>query len=41
MNVKIFSKNYCMHCKMVKRILTENQISFKEVNINEQPEAVD
>ena len=41
MNVKIFSKNHCMQCKMVKRFLTENQIAFEEVNIDEQPEAVD
>ena len=41
MNVKIFSKNNCMQCKMVKRFLTENQIAFEEVNIDEQPEAVD
>ena len=27
MNVKIFSKNNCMQCKMVKRFLTENQIA--------------
>ena len=38
LNVKIFSKN---KCKMVKRFLTENQIAFEEVNIDEQPEAVD
>ena len=41
MNLKIFSKNNCMQCKMVKRFLTENQIAFEEVNIDEQPEAVD
>ncbi|MGM0125381.1 glutaredoxin [Enterococcus sp. AZ194] len=41
MNVKIFSKNNCMQCKMVKRYLSENNIAFEEVNIDNQPEAVD
>ncbi|WP_165005359.1 MULTISPECIES: glutaredoxin-like protein NrdH [unclassified Enterococcus] len=41
MNVKIFSKNNCMQCKMVKRFLADNQIEFEEVNIDEQPEAID
>jgi glutaredoxin-like protein NrdH len=41
MNVKIFSKNNCMQCKMVKRFLTENHIDFEEVNIDEQPAAID
>lgn len=41
MKVKIFSKNNCMQCKMTKRFLTENQISFEEINIDEQPEAVE
>lgn len=40
MNVKIFSKNNCMQCKMVKRFLAENKIDFEEVNIDEQPEAI-
>ena len=41
MNVKIFSKNNCMQCKMVKRFLTDNQIDFEEVNIDEQPDAIE
>lgn len=40
MNVKIFSKNNCMQCKMVKRFLSENNVSFEEINIDEQPEAI-
>lgn len=40
MNVKIFSKNNCMQCKMVKRFLTDNKIDFEEVNIDEKPEAI-
>lgn len=41
MNVKIFSKNNCMQCNMVKRFLSENNIVFEEVNIDHQPDAVD
>lgn len=41
MNVKIFSKNNCMQCKMTKRFLSENNIPFEEVNIDVEPEAVE
>ncbi|AIM24609.1 glutaredoxin-like protein NrdH [Melissococcus plutonius] len=37
MSVKIFSKNNCMQCKMTKRYLTENNISFEEINIDQEP----
>lgn len=40
MNVKIFSKTNCIQCIMVKRFMTENNISFEEINIETQPEAV-
>ncbi|BAL62582.1 glutaredoxin-like protein NrdH [Melissococcus plutonius] len=38
MSVKIFSKNNCMQCKMTKRYLTENNISFEEINIDQKPD---
>lgn len=41
MNIKIFSKNNCIQCKMVKRFLIDNKIDFEEVNIDEHPEAID
>lgn len=41
MNVKIFSKNNCIQCKMAKRFLSENNIAFEEVNIDIQTEAVE
>lgn len=41
MNIKLFSKNNCMQCKMAKRFLTDNHISFEEVNIDKDPSAVD
>lgn len=39
--VKVFSKTNCMQCKMVKRYLNQNQISFEEINLDEQPEMID
>ncbi|EOT47195.1 MULTISPECIES: glutaredoxin-like protein NrdH [Enterococcus] len=41
MNVKLFSKNNCMQCKMAKRFLTQNNVSFEEINIDTQPEYID
>ncbi|MGC6769590.1 glutaredoxin-like protein NrdH [Enterococcus sp. LJL128] len=41
MNVKIFSKNNCIQCNMAKRFLNENNITFEEVNIDNQPEMID
>jgi len=41
MNIKLFSKNNCMQCKMTKRFLAENNINFEEVNIDNEPNALD
>ncbi|AYW45501.1 glutaredoxin-like protein NrdH [Tetragenococcus koreensis] len=41
MNITLFSKNNCMQCKMTKRFLAENNISFEEVNIDNEPNALD
>lgn len=41
MNIKLFSKNNCMQCKMAKRFLGDNHISFEEINIDNQPEAIE
>ncbi|EOT29910.1 glutaredoxin-like protein NrdH [Enterococcus saccharolyticus] len=41
MNIKLFSKNNCMQCKMAKRFLADNNISFEEINIDNDPSAVD
>jgi len=38
--VTVFSKNNCMQCKMVKKWLTDKSISFEEVNMDENPDAV-
>jgi glutaredoxin-like protein NrdH len=41
MSIKLFSKNNCMQCKMAKRFLSDNHISFEEINIDNQPEAIE
>ncbi|MFV0556153.1 MAG: glutaredoxin-like protein NrdH [Lactovum sp.] len=35
--VKVYSKNNCVQCKMVKRYLEENNVNFTEYNIEEEP----
>lgn len=40
MNIKLFSKNNCVQCKMAKRFLTDNQISFEEINLDQEPTAI-
>ncbi|MGX7059595.1 glutaredoxin-like protein NrdH [Vagococcus humatus] len=40
-NIIIYTKNNCPQCKMTKRFLSENQVSFQEINIEEQPQYVD
>ncbi len=39
--ITLYSKNNCMQSKMVKRFLTENQVAFQEINLDEHPEAID
>ena len=36
--IKVYSKNNCPQCKMVKKQLTMNDINFQEINIDENPE---
>jgi glutaredoxin-like protein NrdH len=40
MDIKVFSKNNCMQCKMVKRFLDEKQVAYQEINIDVEPEYV-
>ena len=36
--VKVYSKNNCMQCKMVKKYLDEHHVSYIEHNIENEPE---
>lgn len=38
-NVTIYTSNTCGQCKMVKKILSLKNATYKEVNIDEQPES--
>ena len=34
-------KNNCPQCKMTKRFLTQKDVTFEEINIDEQPQYID
>ena len=36
--VTIYSKNNCVQCKMTKRFLDSNNVAYREINLDEQPE---
>lgn len=38
--IKVYSKNNCVKCKMVKRWLTEHNITFTEINVDEDLQAL-
>ena len=38
--VTVYSKNNCMQCKMEKKWLSEHEIAFDEINIDEKPEFI-
>ena len=39
MNVKVYSTNFCPYCKMAKEFLKEKNISFEDINVQENKEA--
>ena len=39
MTVKVYTKNACGYCNMAKNLLKSKNITFEEVNIDDQPEA--
>ncbi|GKQ42445.1 NrdH-redoxin [Companilactobacillus sp. RD055328] len=40
-NIVVYSKNNCMQCKMTKRYLSEHNVNFQEINVSNEPEAID
>lgn len=38
--VTVYSKNNCIQCKMTKKFLTDNQVHFNEVNVEDNPEVL-
>lgn len=39
--IKIYSKNNCMQCKMVKKYFVTHHIVFEEHNIDDEPQYID
>lgn len=39
--ITLYTRNQCMQCKMTKRYLHSHHIDFHEINIDEQPQAID
>ena len=39
--ITVISAGWCPHCKRVKKFLTANRVPYENVDIDEQPEAVD
>lgn len=39
--INIYTSNTCVFCKAAKQYFNENNIEFKEMNIDENPDAVE
>ena len=39
--VTVYSKHNCVQCKMTKRFLDSNNITYQEINLDEQPEYIE
>ncbi|WP_297282021.1 glutaredoxin family protein [uncultured Anaerococcus sp.] len=40
-DIKIYTSNTCVFCKAAKQYFNENNIEFTEMNIDENPDAVE
>ena len=39
--ITVYSRSDCMPCKFTKQFLTEHNISFKNVDVDEEPEVLE
>lgn len=39
--ITLYTKNNCPQCKMTKRFLNDKHLSYKEINIDAQPQYID
>lgn len=39
--ITVYSRPNCMPCKFTKQFLTEHNIQFKDVDVSEEPEALE
>lgn len=37
----VYSKNNCQPCRLVKKWILENGLTFKEINVDKQPEFIE
>ena len=40
-DIKIYTSNTCVFCKAAKQYFTENNLEFTELNVDENPDAVE
>ena len=40
-DIKIYTSNTCVFCKAAKQYFDENNIEYKEMNVDENPDAVE
>ena len=40
-DLTLYTKNNCPQCKMTKRFLTEQNLAFNEINIDDEPQYID
>ncbi|MGT2911290.1 glutaredoxin-like protein NrdH [Streptococcus cameli] len=38
--VTVYSKNNCVQCKMTKKFLDQHKVTYKEINLDEEPEYI-
>ncbi len=41
MNVKIYTTNHCPYCHQAKDFFKEKKVEFKEINVEENPQAAE
>ena len=39
--ITVYSRQNCMPCKFTKQFLTEHNIQFKNIDVSEEPEALE
>lgn len=39
--IKVYTKNNCVQCTQTKRLLTQLEIQFEEINIENDPKMID
>ncbi|MGY3750396.1 glutaredoxin-like protein NrdH [Vagococcus acidifermentans] len=40
-NITLYTKNNCPQCKMTKKFLADKDVSYTEINIDNEPQYID